>query len=1030
MDEIPPLPKEPDPTPPEALPSDVPSPRTFAPQKAKRRPWSRTLARTLMYAASLLVTGLVLAAIAVIVVFHMYSAGLPDSGKLATYQPAGMTRLYAADGSLMAEYAKERRIFVPFHQIPLKVVQAFIAAEDQNFYTHRGVDPMGILRAFAANLRNYSTGAHSLVGGSTITQQVVKNFLLTREKSYDRKIKEAILAMRITQTYSKEKILELYLNEIYLGMGAYGVAAAADEYFGRELGELSTEQVALLAAMPKAPAYYDPRRRPDEALTRRNYVLGRMQEDGYINNAEYKRALATPLTLTDPHEATTSTPFYSEEVRRWLLQKYGEETLYKGNLFVKTSVDPRLQGMIDQALRHALVAYDRRHGYRGPVVHLESLNGWQDALTLLAKDTPLYEKQRLAVVTSADTQKAFIRFLPEPIPNAVGGKDNDDNAGTYVIPLEAMKWARPVLPGGGLGAAPKRAGDLLKAGDVVVVSPHGEIASQWALEQIPEVSGAMVAMRPQTGEVLAMTGGYSFGRSQFNRATQASRQPGSAFKPFVYLAGMERGFTPSSIVLDAPIELSQGPGLPPWRPVNYGGQYFGAAPLRMGLEKSHNAMTVRLAQMLGIKAIQSVAERFGIYPHPARNFSIALGSYETTVLRLVTAYAMLANGGLKVEPVLVKRIDDRTGGTIYRADVRACDGCNAGAKGGLQSVTVPPAIADNRERVVDPRIAYQMEQLLEGVVQRGTATKAKILGYPVAGKTGTTNDSRDAWFVGYTPEIVVGTYLGFDTPRNMGKKETGGAVALPAFIEFMQAYYADREPPAVVKPEGILQMQVDRYSGVPSLPWQQAAGGGGLITETFVTGGPIFIPGEEMKVAEPADGQTSPENKDQFVDYDYGNQAYRSQTYGPDGQIYAPGGTLPGGTLPGTVPDGQGTMQQQQPAGGLPASGLPPSGLPPSYHPSTAYTLGGTPLGGTPLGGTPPGGTPPGGTSSSLPSSYAPSPYDQRRPVPQPYPGNPASPQGEWQNLPPRHPSRLLEERRVRSYQPSSGASAGTGGLY
>ncbi len=1019
MDDFPPLPKEPDPAPPEATLSASVSPRAFAPAGRRKSRASRYLARPLIYLASVAVTGLVLVAIAVIVVFHLYSEGLPDSGKLAKYQPAGMTRLYAADGSLMAEYAKERRIFVPFRQIPGKVVQAFVAAEDKNFYTHRGVDPMGILRAFAANLRNYSTGTHSLVGGSTITQQVVKNFLLTREKSYDRKIKEAILALRITQTYSKEKILELYLNEIYLGMGAYGVAAAADEYFGKELGELSTEEVALLAAMPKAPAYYDPRHRPEEAKTRRDYVLGRMAEDGYINSAEVQRALATPLNfLASRAPATPATPFYSEEVRRWLLQKYGEDALYKGNLFVKTSADPDLQAIMDRSLRHTLVAYDRRHGYRGPLLHLESLNGWQDALALLAKDTPRYDKQRLAVVMGTGAANATIAFLPDPIPDASGGKDaGDDEHLTHVIPLDAMKWARPALSSGGLGAAPKRASDVLKTGDVVLVSPYGEIATQWALEQIPEVSGAMVAMRPQTGEVLAMTGGYSsFGRSQFNRATQANRQPGSSFKPFVYLAGMERGFTPSSIVLDAPIELPQGPGLPPWRPVNYGGQYFGAATLRMGLEKSHNAMTVRLAQMLGIKAIQSVAERFGIYPHPARNFSIALGSYETTVLRLVTAYAMLANGGLKVEPVLVKRVDDRSGATIYRADIRPCEGCNSGAKEGVHGGSAPPAIADTRERVVDPRIAYQMEQLLEGVVQRGTATKAKILGFPVAGKTGTTNDSRDAWFVGYTPEIVVGTYLGFDTPRNMGKKETGGAVALPAFIEFMQAYYKDREPPAVVKPEGILQLSVDRYSGVPALPWQ--AGTGSLITETFVTGGPIFIPGEEMKVAEPSDERAPEEGKDQFVDYDYGNQAYRSQTYGPDGQIYAPGGE--GGTQsPQTAPGG---VQQ--------------SGLPPNYHPSTAYTLGSTPLGGTPLGGTPLGGTPPGAQIQG--SSYPPSgnaaavnPYDQRRPVPQPYPGNPAYPQQQnWQNLPPRHPGRMLEERRSRNYQPAGGASAGTGGLY
>jgi penicillin-binding protein 1A len=835
---------------------------------------------------------------------------------------------------------------------------------------------MGIARAVFENLRSYSAGEHSLVGGSTITQQVVKNFLLTREKSYERKIKEAILALRITQTYSKEKILELYLNEIYLGMGAYGVVAASDEYFGKEVQELTTEEVALLAAMPKAPAYYDPRRRPEEARARRNYVLARMEEDGYINEAEYARAAATPLTILKEHaEPFSKTPFFSEEVRRWLLEKYGEETLYRGSLFVKTSADPALQAHMDKAFRAALVAYDRRHGYRGALLHLDTMQGWQEAVALLAKEIPTYGTQRLAIVTEMDNTKATIAFLPR--------EDVEPTAEQGTIPMSAMRWARAVLPSGAIGVVPSKPSMVVKVGDVVLVSPILEEKQQWSLEQIPLVSGAMVAMRPQTGEVLAMTGGYSFGKSQFNRATQAMRQPGSAFKPFVYLAGMERGFTPSTIVLDAPIELPQGPGLPMWRPGNYDGKYLGAATLRMGLEKSHNAMTVRLSQMTGLKAVKSVAKRFGIYPDPPNNYSVVLGSYETTVMRLTAAYAMLANGGLKVEPTLVTRIDDRDGKTIYRADMQECEGCNMQAKGGLQRSTTPPSVQDARERVVDPRVAYQMEQMLEGVVKRGTATRANVLGYPVAGKTGTTNDSRDAWFVGFTPDIVVGTYIGFDTPRNMGKKETGGAVALPAFIQFMQGFYANgRTPPEVPKPEGIVQVAVDRWSGVPSMPWQ---GGGSLITETFVTGAPIFIPGEEMEVADPDEVS---EEGDHFVDYDYGNQGYRSQTYGADGQTYDPA------------------------AGGLPRS----------YRPSSSYVI--DPRTGAPVPAYPPSSQ--GSTGQG---------WQQRRPVPQPYPAVRPNPQAtqSWQSLPPRHPTRLQEERRSRSLRESTGqggASSGTGGLY
>ncbi len=852
---------------------------------------SRYLLRPLFWIASLGVTGVAVGAVAVLAIFHIYSKDLPDSGSLADYQPAGMTRLYANDGSLLAEYATERRIFVPFEEIPRHVIQAFIAAEDQNFYQHRGIDPSGILRAFLKNIRNYGANERSLVGGSTITQQVVKNFLLTREKSIDRKIKEAILALRITQNYSKDRILELYLNEIYLGMGAYGVAAASLEYFGKEPHALSTEEVALLAAMPKAPAYYDPHKRPEEALERRNYVLTRMHEDGYINDAEYERTMATPLGVREERfRGEIRAPFFSEEVRRSVLRDYGKDNLYKGNLYITTTVDPRAQAMMDRAYRQALRTYDRRHGYRGAIAQLESLDGWLEAVSALEKTTPLIEEQRLAVVLELKKRHAVLGFADERVADAEEALVDEAEALTVIpeasdetmqepeyvqgtLPTKALAWARPRRPSGALGAVPKKPGDILKVKDVVLVAPHGDTSEQWALEQIPEVSGAMVAMRPDTGEVVAMTGGYSFAESEFNRATQARRQPGSAFKPFVYMAAMERGFTPSSIVVDAPIEVEQGPGKPLWRPQNYGGDFLGPTTLRVGLEKSRNVMTVHLAQMLGLDAVAHVGERLGVYDNLPPNYANVLGAQETTVMRLAAAYSMLANGGLKVVPTLIKRIDDAKGHTIYRADTRECTHCNTEQGGLKQRLKRPPEIPDARERVIDPRIAYQMVSLLRGVVQRGTATRANTLGFEVAGKTGTTNDSRDAWFMGMTQDLVVGTYIGFDKPRGMGRRETGGRVALPAFIDFMKAYYKDAPPPDFVKPEGVLEIAVDRYTGVPPLPWQPSEQ---IITETFVTGGSIFIPGEDIAYV-PPDALQEEQNEDGFVDYDAGNEAYRSR---------------------------------------------------------------------------------------------------------------------------------------------------------
>jgi len=793
----------------------------------------RVLAGVFALGFSLVIVG----ALAIIATVSYFSRDLPDYHSLANYEPAVMTRLYAADGSLMEEYAVERRVFVPLAEIPPKVIQAFISAEDQNFYRHSGVDAQGIARAVWENIRNYGQ-VQSLVGGSTITQQVVKNFLLTNEKSLRRKVMEAILAFRITRTYSKDKILELYLNEIYLGHGAYGVMAASQTYFGKDLKSLTTEEAALLAALPKAPSNYDPFRHYDRAMERRAYVIERMLEDGHINEEEAQRAYATDIKLTTAYqEPKTKAPYYAEEVRRLLVKTYGSTPVYRGGLFVQTSLDPRVQPFADAALQDTLIAYDRRHGWRGALTHLQTTDEWERRLVDYQKknEIPLIREQRLAVVLKVDPAAVQLGMLSN-----TGEKQHGH------IRFEEMKWAWQKSIGN-----PRQAGDVVTQGDVIVVAPLADNASvkakkkkmlsspAYSLEQIPEVNGALVALDPHTGRVVAMSGGYSSVGTEFNRATQAQRQPGSAFKPFVYLAAMERGYTPSTIVVDEPVELSQGPGLPMWRPKNYGGEYLGPATLRMGLEKSRNVMTVRLALMLGIDRVASVGERFGIYQNLPRNFSTVLGSNETTLLKLVSAYASFVNGGMKVEPAFIERIDDRRGKTLFRRDTRDCASCVA--RHAEYRESQPPALPDARERVLDPRVAYQMVSMLQGVVQRGTAARAASLGMPLGGKTGTTNDSRDAWFIGFSSDLVVGVFVGYDKPRSLGQKETGGRVALPAFMDFMKAakeFYPARD---FFVPPGIQLIQVDRSTGQPSLPWQMS---GPALQEAFVVGSPIFIPGE------------------------------------------------------------------------------------------------------------------------------------------------------------------------------------------
>lgn len=734
----------------------------------------------------------------VVYLFYHYGQDLPDHKQLAAYEPATMTRVHAGDGRLIAEYATEKRVFVPISAMPKRVVDAFLSAEDKNFYDHFGLDPVSVVGALIQNIGNFGSDKR-LVGASTITQQVAKNFLLTNETSMERKFKEAILAIRIEGAFTKNRILELYLNEIYLGYRSFGVAAAALNYFNKSLDELSLAEAAYLAALPKAPNNYHPIKKYEAAVDRRDWVLAQMASNGVISQKQAEIAMLVPLRLAERDaEEFVEAAFFTEEVRRWLFDKFGETELYRGGLSVRTTLNPALQKHADKALRDGLVAYDRRHGWRGPLANIgQTEEGWLtefSALELILPRVPWH----LAIVKSVSPQAAQIML---------------DNGEAGELLLAQLKWAREALDEQKRGKKIKHPSDVLVVGDVVYVEEVGEsedAPAGFALRQIPEASGALVALDPHTGRVLALSGGFDFALSQFNRATQASRQPGSAFKPFVYLAALDNGFTPATVVLDAPYVIDQGEGLGKWKPENYSQKFYGPSTLRLGLEKSRNLMTVRIAQQLGMDTIARYAKRFNVHPNLPLLPSMALGAGETTVLRLTTAYAMLVNGGRLIAPAFVERIQDRHGRTVYTRDQRQCAGC-ANIDWQRQQ---PLLLPDMRDQVADPLSAYQVVSMLEGVVQRGTGRSVKELGIPIGGKTGTTNKFRDAWFVGFSPDLAVGIYVGFDQPKTLGRRESGGKVAAPIFREFMR--HALAETPAVPfrVPHGIRFVRVDRKSGL------------------------------------------------------------------------------------------------------------------------------------------------------------------------------------------------------------------------
>ncbi|MFN7165937.1 MAG: penicillin-binding protein 1A [Pannonibacter sp.] len=742
------------------------------------------------------------------------SKDLPDYTALKNYEPPVMTRVHAADGSLMAEYAKQRRMFLPIQAIPDLVKQAYISSEDKNFYSHVGIDPEGIARATIRFVQNYGSGRRP-EGASTITQQVAKNFLLTNEVSIDRKIKEAILSLRIEQAYTKDEILELYLNEIYLGLGAYGVAAASLVYFDKSVHELTLDEVAYLAALPKAPNNYHPFRGRERAIERRNWVIDRMVENGYVTAADGEAAKARPLEVT-PREAGSQQfagEYFTEEVRREVANIYGENSLYEGGLSVRSTLDPKMQVMARKALMDGLLDFDQKRGsWRGPVAEIALSADWGVDVGKVEALADLPE-WRLAVVLSAGKDQAEIGLQPKRLVSGQLGPERE----TATLQLADMKWARVE------GRAPAAVSTVLKPGDVVYVQAVG---GSYQLRQIPKISGALVAMDPFTGRVLAMVGGFSFSQSEFNRATQAMRQPGSSFKPFLYAAALDNGYTPSSVVMDAPLELAV-PGQDVWRPQNYGGKFYGPSTLRTGIELSRNLMTIRLAQDMGMPLVAEYAKRFGIYDNMMPVLSMSLGAGETTVLRMVTAYSILANGGRKITPTLIDRIQDRYGRTIYKHDSRICETCADMDWSGQDE----PELIDEREQVLDPMTAYQITSMMEGVVQRGTATSVKALGRPVAGKTGTTNDEKDAWFIGYTPDLTVGVFLGFDQPRPMGRGGTGGQVAAPIFTEFLQMALKDKPPVEFRVPKGLQLIPINRRTGLRAV-----AGVEDTILEAFKPG--------------------------------------------------------------------------------------------------------------------------------------------------------------------------------------------------
>ena len=726
----------------------------------------------------LITSFILLSAISIISVLWTYSNDLPDYKFLKSYKPPVSSKVYSGNGDLVADFSKEKRVFVPFNSIPKNVINAFLSAEDKNFFKHPGVDAKGVIRAVINNISNILSSKR-LEGASTITQQVAKNFLLTNEVSLNRKIKEAILAFRIERALSKERILELYLNQIYLGSGAYGVAAASLEYFDKSIKDLNYSEAALLAALPKAPSRYNPYRDPDIAKFRRNLVLKNLLDNNYLTSEWYEKLTKEEIILKKNKKIyLEDAQYFIEDVRKSVIETLSYDKVYKQGFNINTPIDLNLQTIATKSLRDGLIAYDKRKGWRGPLTNKIYNSEWKKDLEKYKLENSINWK--LAIV------KKINKFSAE-----IETEDNIEG----VIEYQSISWTK------------KEFNKLLKPGDIIYVKNLKE--NIFNLQQLPKVNGGIVVMDPFTGRVLALSGGFSFKQSEFNRATQAKRQPGSAFKPFVYALALENNFTPTSLVLDAPLVLDQGDDLKMWKPENYGKKFYGPSTLRVGLEKSRNLMTVRIAQNLGVEKIVDFSKALKIYDNPEELLSISLGSAETTLLKLTSAYSVFVNGGKLVEPILIDRIQDSEGNTIFNNDKRKCINCDQ-----ISYLTNDyPEIKNNYTQIFSPETAFQMTSILEGVVQRGTAKKLKDLNLNIAGKTGTTNKNTDTWFIGFTSNVLVGVYVGSDNPTPLGKYETGSKTALPIFKSFISDSINKNDARPFKAAKGTVMMVVDPLTG-------------------------------------------------------------------------------------------------------------------------------------------------------------------------------------------------------------------------
>jgi penicillin-binding protein 1A len=730
----------------------------------------------------LVFSGILLSIVAIVSILWGFSNNLPDYKFLKNYKPSVSSKVYSGEGELVSDFSSEKRIFVPHNSISEKVINSFLSAEDKNFYSHPGVDAKGVLRAIINNISNIMLSKR-LEGASTITQQVAKNFLLTNEVSLNRKIKEAILAFRIERALSKNRILELYLNQIYLGGGAYGVASASLEYFDKSISELNYGEAALLAALPKAPSRYNPYKNIELAKFRRDLVLKNLYENNYIDKIKYEKFVNKEIILKKRKKAfTEDTSYYVEDIRKDVVDQLGFDKVYKEGLNISTPINLNLQKIAIESLREGLVSYDKRKGWRGPLLRDKELDNWKDKLDVFRLEKSI--NWNLAIV------KKINKFSAEIVT---------ENGFNGVIKYENISWIK------------KDFNEILQIGDVIYAKNISD--NIFSLKQLPLVNGGIVVMDPFTGRVLALSGGFSFKKSEFNRATQASRQPGSAFKPFIYALALENGYTPSTLILDAPLVLEQGSDLKVWKPENYGKKFYGPSTLRMGLEKSRNLMTVRIAQDLGLKKIVNFSKKLGIYDNPSELISISLGSAETTLLKLTSAYCSFVNGGKLVKPIMIDRIQDSEGNTIFNNEKRKCVNCDQ-----ISFLSKNyPVIEDEFFQIFSSQTAYQMTSILEGTVQNGTGKNLKDLNLDLGGKTGTTNGNTDAWFVGFTSKLVIGVYVGSDNPRSLGRYETGAKTALPIFKNFVKNSVKKEDARPFKVADGILMKVIDPVTGKKAL---------------------------------------------------------------------------------------------------------------------------------------------------------------------------------------------------------------------